>query len=93
MKRVILTIAGRVHGVGFRYTVMLHARRYEVAGTVRNLRAGQRVEIDVEGPDDQVDAFIAEVLADPPPLARIERVDRAETEPRGLHSFREVPSA
>src|ERR1700694_5247311 len=90
MTRTIVTLAGRVHGVGFRYTVLQLARRRAVAGTVRNLRAGERVEIDVEGEADQVEAFLDDVLTNPPPHARIEHVDRRTAEPRGLRGFSEA---
>jgi len=91
MTRTIVTLAGRVHGVGFRYTVLQLARRRAVAGTVRNLR-GERVEIDVEGEADDVDAFLADVLANPPPLARVDHVERRAAQPRGLRGFSEAPS-
>jgi acylphosphatase len=93
MTRAIVTLAGRVHGVGFRYTVLQLARRRAVAGTVRNLRAGERVEIDVEGEAGEIDAFLADVVANPPPQARVERVERRAAEPRGLRGFSEAPSA
>jgi len=48
---------GLVQGVGFRYTVKLIARGYEVAGWVRNLPDG-RVELEVHGEQDEVLSFI-----------------------------------
>jgi acylphosphatase len=58
-KRV--TYAGRVQGVGFRYTAQQLAAGYpRVAGHVRNLPNGE-VELVAEGPADQVDAFLAAV--------------------------------
>jgi acylphosphatase len=90
--RTIVTLSGRVQGVGFRYTVMRIARRHDVAGTVRNLRAGERVEVDAEGPADVVDAFIDDVLARPPRGARIDGVERRTAEPRLLGTFSEAPT-
>jgi acylphosphatase len=55
MKRAIVTLHGRVQGVGFRERVLQIARGHDVAGTVRNLRAGYLLEIDVEGEDGAVD--------------------------------------
>ncbi|MHB8969989.1 MAG: acylphosphatase [Pirellulaceae bacterium] len=53
-----LWYAGHVQGVGFRYTALAVARRYDVSGYVRNLSDG-RVYLVVEGQVDQLDAFLA----------------------------------
>lgn len=47
---------GRVQGVGFRATARDLARRFTVAGTVRNLDDG-RVEVVAEGNPAELDAF------------------------------------
>jgi acylphosphatase len=52
--------AGRVQGVGFRYTVRSLAMRFDVSGFVRNLPDG-RVHLVVEGAAEEVDAFLNEV--------------------------------
>jgi acylphosphatase len=91
--RTIVTLSGRVQAVGFRYTVLRIAARYDVAGTVRNLRAGARVEIDAEGEPDVVDAFVQDVLANPPFGARVEHVERRSAEPRLLRAFTEAATA
>ncbi len=52
--------SGRVQGVGFRYTTQNLALRYNVGGYVRNLPDG-RVELVVEGPDEEVDDFIGSI--------------------------------
>jgi acylphosphatase len=90
--RTIVTLSGRVQGVGFRYTVLRIAKRYAVAGTVRNLRAGERVEIDAEGEADVVDAFVRSILEQPPHGARIANVERRGAEPRLLGTFSEAPT-
>ncbi|HEY3862187.1 MAG TPA: acylphosphatase [Verrucomicrobiae bacterium] len=59
MKRHKVTIlyAGRVQGVGFRYTVKTLARGFEATGTVRNLEDG-RVELAAEGSKEELEAFL-----------------------------------
>lgn len=54
-KRVLY--AGRVQGVGFRYTTHELAAGYPVAGYVRNLPSGE-VELMAEGEADSVQAFL-----------------------------------
>jgi len=52
--------SGHVQGVGFRYSALHVARGYEVAGYVANLADG-RVQLEVEGSEAEVKAFIAAV--------------------------------
>jgi acylphosphatase len=49
--------AGRVQGVGFRYTCQSLARGFEIAGYVRNLPDG-RVELVAQGEPTQLDKFL-----------------------------------
>lgn len=51
---------GRVQGVFFRATSEELAGGFRVVGYVRNLRDGT-VELEAEGPPDQVDEFLAAV--------------------------------
>ncbi|RKY29120.1 MAG: acylphosphatase [Planctomycetota bacterium] len=51
---------GRVQGVGFRYTTLHVAGRYDVAGHVRNMPDGT-VELVAEGAPGEIEKFIAEV--------------------------------
>lgn len=55
-QRMQIFYSGRVQGVGFRYTTKMLAQGYEVTGTVRNLADG-RVELVVEGPRQELEAF------------------------------------
>jgi acylphosphatase len=59
MKRERLHVfyAGRVQGVGFRFTVKMVARGFDVTGTVRNLPDG-RVEMVVEGERAELEQFL-----------------------------------
>jgi acylphosphatase len=60
--RKIVRYAGRVQGVGFRYTAQQLAAGYAVAGHVRNLPDGD-VELAAEGGADEVERFLAAVAA------------------------------
>ncbi|MGH7662574.1 MAG: acylphosphatase [Vulcanimicrobiaceae bacterium] len=82
----MLEVNGRVQGVGFRYTVMKIAARFEVAGTVRNLPSGA-VEIDAEGDDAELSRFISAVLENPPRSAHLDKVNEREAEPRYVSGF------
>jgi len=90
-RREIVTLHGRVQMVGYRERVMEIASGRAVAGTVRNLRTGQ-LEIDVEGENDALDAFVDAVIALRPSLAHIEAVQRRPAILRGLSSFERAPT-
>jgi acylphosphatase len=60
MKRYTVYFSGRVQGVGFRYNTASIARRYDVAGYVRNCPDG-RVELVAEGLPRELDDFLREV--------------------------------
>ena len=56
----LIHFSGTVQGVGFRFTTVRVAEGYDVTGYVRNLPDG-RVEVLVEGRDEEIDAFLAEL--------------------------------
>ncbi len=60
MQRRTCHFSGNVQGVGFRYTVHNLAMKYDVKGYVRNTADG-RVELVMEGPDDEMDALLEEI--------------------------------
>ena len=60
MHRRTCHFSGRVQGVGFRYTVKNVAMQYDVLGYVKNLDDG-RVELVMEGPDQQMDHLVHDV--------------------------------
>ena len=63
LQRREIHFSGRVQGVGFRYTVLGIAGRYDVQGFVQNLSDG-RVLLIAEGAKRTLDAFIAAVRAE-----------------------------
>ncbi len=67
--------SGRVQGVGFRYAALQVAKEFEVAGWVKNLADG-RVHLEVEGPVDQVNAYLAAV--EERMHGYVRKVDRSE---------------
>jgi hydrogenase maturation factor HypF (carbamoyltransferase family) len=88
--RELVVLQGRVQGVGLRERVLQIARGYDVAGTVRNLRAGDAVEIDVEGEQSGIDAFLADLIADLPSFAVLDSIRREPAAPRGATGFRRL---
>jgi len=52
--------AGRVQGVGFRFTTQRLARQFDVSGTVRNLPDG-RVHVVVEGAQDEISKLLSAI--------------------------------
>jgi hydrogenase maturation protein HypF len=84
-------VDGTVQGVGFRPFVYRLAGELALAGWVRNDERG--VEVEIEGEEQAIEAFLARLATEAPPLARVERV-RAERRPaQGAQSFLIVPSA
>jgi hydrogenase maturation protein HypF len=78
-------IRGIVQGVGFRPFIFKLATRHQLTGWVRNTSSG--VEIEVNGPDEEIQAFLAEISSEKPPLARIDQVETRLCEPDGYTSF------
>jgi acylphosphatase len=66
-------VVGSVQGVGYRYFARQAAQGLDVRGWVRNLPDG-RVEVQVAGVADQLDAFKAE-LRRGPRGARVEDIE------------------
>jgi acylphosphatase len=74
MLAVVLTVHGRVQGVGFRFWAMGEARYLGLSGYAENLPDGS-VEIRAQGDDEAVGKMIRLVLENPTTTGRPGRVD------------------
>lgn len=77
MKKVRLTVHGRVQGVGFRYMTKMVADRLKVNGLVKNLADGG-VYIEAVGTAEAIAEFIKLVEASPTPSGRVTQLDVVE---------------
>lgn len=80
-----ISVRGVVQGVGFRPFVYRLAHDHGLAGWVLNHSGG--VEIEVEGPPPALDAFVHDLVAQAPPLARIVAVEVRDAPPNGYTRF------
>ena len=84
-RRIRIRLRGIVQGVGFRPFVHNLALKLDLTGYVLNSSAGLVAE--VEGDPDAVDAFVAALKEDPPPLAWIQEMEVEELEAAGDADF------
>jgi len=78
-------ITGIVQGVGFRPFVYNLATRLQLNGWVRNTSAG--VDIEVDGEQDVLDAFVKALRDEAPPLSRIDELTASFCPANGFTSF------
>ena len=83
-------ISGIVQGVGFRPFVYSLAMRLKLNGWVRNTSAG--VDIEVDGEKQVLEAFIAALREEAPPLASIDALTVSFQDANGFDSFKIVHS-
>jgi acylphosphatase len=57
VKTVQIILHGHVQGVGMRYFIQRHARKYNIKGFVRN-RSDRTVEAVLQGPTRSIDIFL-----------------------------------
>jgi hydrogenase maturation protein HypF len=83
-------IQGQVQGVGFRPFVWRLARRHALNGWVNNAADGLHIAINADAADLAI--FVAALLAEAPPLARISRHEVSQAPPCTFASFDIVQS-
>ena len=76
--RIRITVNGIVQGVGFRPFLHRLAEKYHTGGWVRNTSDG--LEGVLDGEQDELEQFLAELKTSPPPMAQIESVHTAQIE-------------
>lgn len=77
MKKVKISINGRVQGVGFRYTTKQLADEIGINGMVRNEADGS-VYIEAVGEDQKIDSFVERLKEGPTPFAKVEQISVKE---------------
>jgi hydrogenase maturation protein HypF len=85
-----VSVRGIVQGVGFRPFVYQLAERHRLVGWVRNTTS--QVEIQVEGSEAALAAFVRDLRDEAPPLARIDEIETEDRSPAGYSSFEIVES-
>ena len=85
-----VVVCGVVQGVGFRPFVYRLAMEEALAGFIGNDTDG--VTIEVEGPEERVEAFLDRLRAEAPPLARIDSIVARDVTAIGEVGFRIVAS-
>ncbi len=85
MQGLQVHITGIVQGVGFRPFVYNLATRLELKGWVKNTSAG--VDIEVDGEQEILGAFVKALRAEAPPLSRIDELTATFGPSNGFRSF------
>ncbi|MFL7810853.1 MAG: acylphosphatase, partial [Anaerolineae bacterium] len=80
-----ITVRGVVQGVGFRPFIYNLAERLALNGWVLNDSSG--VEIEVEGMPEAIDAFVAAIREEAPPLAHIVSLKARQVATQGYKGF------
>ena len=85
-KRAVISVRGVVQGVGFRPFIYRLAAQHALSGWVRNTSGN--VEIEIEGVESRLKAFLNELKTQAPPQARIEDIQIMYAPPKDYTSFR-----
>ncbi|MBN1823261.1 MAG: carbamoyltransferase HypF [Endomicrobiales bacterium] len=85
IKSALVSVSGRVQGVGFRPFVYRLAKKHSIKGEVRNTPQG--AEIHAEGRKSDISRFVKEIRKHAPGQSRISSIRLAEKKPAGFPSF------
>lgn len=85
IRRLRLQLEGLVQGVGFRPYVSRLALQLGLDGCVAN--SGDGATVEIEGAAETIETFLARLVAELPPLARIDRLHTSEKAPTGECGF------
>jgi acylphosphatase len=78
---------GRIQGVGFRYTVKQIAMGFDITGWIRNLADGN-VELQIMGEEDEVEAFLKEIVEESTMARNIQNMYAHDIAPiEGIQGF------
>lgn len=78
IKRVTVTISGKVQGVGYRFFALDSALEHDVKGLVKNM-GKDRVYLEAEGEIDRLKEFL-KICKQGPEGARVQNFDYESTE-------------
>ncbi len=84
MESFLLTISGRVQGIGFRYSCQSLANSLQLKGYAKNLIDG-KVEILVQGKKEHIEEFQSRLNS--LPLARISQIKKEKTDSEKKDDF------
>lgn len=84
-KHINLTVTGKVHGVGFRFSCMEVAYKHQITGFVKNKKDGS-VYIEAEGSEENLDLF-KKWCERGPVWARINSLQEHEAELQNFETF------
>lgn len=87
----LITVKGRVQGVGFRPFLFRLAEQYGICGTVQNNMDGIRLE--AEGPRERLERLVEAIRSEAPRLSRIEEIEARPAVMQGFADFRIVESS
>jgi hydrogenase maturation protein HypF len=86
----LIRVRGLVQGVGFRPAVWRLAHRFGLSGWVAN--DGEGVLMSLAGAPADISGLVAELRRDPPPLARIDDIERTPSTREATVDFRIIDS-
>lgn len=89
-KAILVSIKGRVQGVGFRPFVYQLAKKYSLNGTVQNNMDGVRLVL--EGQEETLQCMLAELETKSPRLSRMDSIESEELSYSNFQDFTIIPS-